>query len=143
MTATMKLIVEDVEYDFNLDDLTMTEGIALEEEWGIQVFEFEKQLKGGSPSMRMVTALMWLMKVRAIAAEQNLPPLAAAKQLPVATFDVKFSALREVPEPENPTGAGTRTPGTRTTRATSAKPRKKRAATPSNASGTSAISPST
>ena len=138
MTATMKLMIEDREYDFDLNDMSMTEGIALEEEWGIQVFDFERQLLGGTPTMRMVTALMWLIKVRAIAAEQNLTPLAAAKQLPVATFDLKFSALRQPsgPEPVNPTDAGTRTPATRTTRATSGRPKPKRSSAPA-ASATS------
>lgn len=137
MTATMVLLIDDEAYDFDLDDMSMTEAIALEEEWGIQVGDFEKQLKGGTPSMRMVTALMWLMKVRAIAAEQKLPILAAAKQLPVETFDVKFSAIRQPPEAApNPTDAGTRTPATRTTRATSAKPKPKRATTGSSATAT-------
>jgi hypothetical protein len=133
----MKLIIEDREHAFDLDGLTFPEGIALEEEWGVQVADFETQLKGGTPSMRIITALMWLMQVRGIAADQNIPVPAAARQLPVATYALKFSAIKQpLAEPENPTDAGTRTPGTRTTRATSGKPKPKRATTGSGAAST-------
>ena len=48
--------------------------------------------------------------------------------MPVALFDTDLMAVRvdAEAEPENPTPGGTRTKGTRTTRATSAKPRTKR-----------------
>lgn len=137
MPASMKLIIDDRECEFSIDELSLPEGILLEEEWGVRLLDLEAQMTSGVPSMRTLAALVWLMQVRTIAADQDIMSAAAARQLPVATFDTKFKAIRQPPgEPENPTSAGTRTPGTRTTRATSAKPKQKRTTTRSNASAT-------
>lgn len=126
---SIKFLIEDVTHEFDPTQIMTSEAIALEEDWDIQLMDLAKHLENGTPSMRQLTALVWLMLVRARAAEQGVAFLVAAKSMPAATFDVNLASIKQGPgEPENPTGAGTPTRGTRTTRATSAKPKSKRAA---------------
>lgn len=129
MTNTVKLVIDDGEYDLDLSKFMLSEGIALEDEWGLSTTEFATSVMSGNPKLRVVGAMVWLVKVRALAAAEGITFAEAAKRLPVATFDTNLSALRieAAAETENPTRGVTRTPKTRTTRATSAKPRAKTA----------------
>lgn len=128
MSTSVKLILDDGEYDLDLGRFMLSEARALEDDWNINTMEFAQVVTSGSPPLNVVGAMVWLAKVRAIAATEKLPFAEAAKQLPVATFDTDLMAVRidMEAEPENPTPGGTRTRTTRTTRATSAKPHTKR-----------------
>lgn len=128
MKQSVKLVLDDGEYELDLGRFMLSEAEALEKDWGIDTVEFSKLVTSGSPPLRVVGAMVWLAKVRARAAADGVPFREAAKQLPVATFDTDLMAVQISDEdvPENPTPGGTRTKGTRTTRATSAKPRTKR-----------------
>lgn len=125
MTSTVKLIIGETEHDLDLKKFMLSEAIALEEDWGLTTTEFAKAVASGSPPMRVVGAMVWLVQVRELAAEDGVTFGEASKLLPVASFDTDLMALRiEAPqEPENPTRGVTPTPTTRTTRATSAKKR--------------------
>lgn len=126
--SAVKLVIDEVEYDLDLDTFMLSEAMALEDEWGVSTSDFIASVTSGSPKARVVGAMVWLAKVRSAAAATGISFAEAARQLPVATFDTNLSALRleTEAEPENPTPGGTRTRTTRTTRATSAKPRAKR-----------------
>lgn len=126
--SSAKLIVDDAEYDLDLTRFMLSEAIALEEEWGLSTTEFAAAVASGAPPLRVVGAMVWLVKVRSIAAVNKIPFREAAQQLPVAVFDTNLTALRieDSQEPENPTPGGTRTRATRTSRTTSAAKRAKR-----------------
>lgn len=127
MTKTVKIILDDGEYDVDLTTFMLSEGMALEEDWGLSVTEFASQVTSGKPPLRAIGAMVWLVKVRTAAAAGGISFAEAAKTMPVATFDTNLTAIRidAEAEPENPTPGGTRTRTTRTTRATSAKKRAK------------------
>ena len=100
------------------------EAVALEEDWNLTVEQLDAHFKSGTrPPMRVVMALLWMVKVRGLAERDGVAFLIAAAKLPAATFDVGLETVStdEVPD-QNPTrpGAKTRTPGTPTTRRTSA-----------------------
>ena len=143
MSQLVKLILDDGEYEFDLGRFMLSEASALENEWGIDTLQFAQQVTSGSPPLRVVGAMVWLAKVRARAAADGISFREAAKLLPVESFDTDLMAVRIDSEakPENPTPGGTRTKGTRTTRATSAKPRAKHAS-PASAKATKASLPS-
>lgn len=124
----IKLIIDGEAFAFDEGRLMLSEGVALEEQWGIDPAAFDKAMTAGAPSFRLIGALAWLVKVRALAAEHSISIRDAAQQLPAASFDVNIGALRieQVEEPVNPTPPATRTPATRTTRSTSAAKRAKR-----------------
>lgn len=128
MSTSVKLILDDGEYDLDLGRFMLSEARALEDDWGIDTLQFAQLVTSGSPPLKVVGAMVWLTKARALAAAEGISFPEAAKRLPVATFDTDLMAVRIDTEagPENPTPGGTRTKGTRTTRATSAKPRAKR-----------------
>lgn len=129
MSQSVKLVLDDGEYDLDLGRFMLSEAMALEDEWGVNTSTFAAAVTSGNPPPRVVGAMVWLVKVRAIAAAGGISFREAAKQVPVATFDTDLMALRIEDEgqgPENPTPGGTRTRTTRTTRATSVKPRTKR-----------------
>ena len=128
MSGAVKLVIDEVEYDLDLSKFMLSEGIALEDEWGLSTAEFATAVASGSPPLRVVGAMVWLVKVRSMAAGAGIPFAEAAKQLPVATFDTNLTALRieAGAEPENPTPGVTPTPKTRTSRTTSAAKRAKR-----------------
>lgn len=145
--TTVKLVIEERIYEFDPTRLMLSEGVALEEQWGLSVVDFQSQVFSGSPPIRAIGAMVWLVQTRALAADEGVPFAAAAARMPAADFDVNLGAIRmgAVPEPsEHPTSPAskTRTPATRTTRATSAKPKPKRDSPPAG-SGTSESSPST
>lgn len=129
MTNSVKLVIDEGEYDLDLSRFMLSEGMALEDEWGLSTTEFAAAVLSGNPKLRVVGAMVWLVRVRSLAAEQGVPFAEAAKQLPVASFDTNLTALRieADEEPENPTPGGTRTRTTRTTRTTSAAKRAKNA----------------
>lgn len=128
MSMSVKLILDDGEYALDLGRFMLSEAEALEDDWGLDPLEFEKLVTSGKPPLKVVGAMVWLAKARALAATEGITFREAAKQMPVALFDTDLMAVRvdAEAEPENPTPGGTRTKGTRTTRATSAKPRTKR-----------------
>lgn len=143
--TTVKLIIEDRVYDFDPTRLMLSEGVALEEQWGLSVVDFQSQVFSGAPPIRAIGAMVWLVQTRALATDEGIPFAAAAARMPAADFDVNLGAIRmdAVPEPaDHPTSPAspTRTPATRTTRATSAKPKSKRASVRSE-SATSDSSP--
>lgn len=143
MSQSVKLILDDGEYELDLGRFMLSEAQALEDEWGVDTLQFAQQVTSGSPPLRVVGAMVWLVKVRSRAAAEGISFRDAAQQMPVASFDTDLMAVRIDAEakPENPTPGGTRKQGTRTTRATSAKPRTKRASS-AVASPTKASSPS-
>lgn len=126
--SAVKLVIDDEVFDLDLSRFMLSEGIALEDEWGLSTAQFAAAVTSGNPPLRVVGAMVWLVKVRAAAAAEGIGFAEAAKRFPVASFDTNLTALRidadEVPA--NPTPGVTPTPKTRTTRATSAKPRSKR-----------------
>lgn len=129
MSQTAKLILDDGEYVLDLGKFMLSEAKALEDDWDINPLEFTSLVTSGKPPLKVVGAMVWIAKVRSIAAADGISFAEAAKQLPVTAFDTDLMAVRvdTEAEPENPTPGGTRTRTTRTTRATSAKPRAKRA----------------
>lgn len=122
MSNSVRLVIDDAGYELDLSRFMLSEGIALEDEWGLSTTEFAAAVLSGNPKLRVVGAMVWLVRVRALAAEEGIPFAEAAKQLPVSTFDTNLTALRieADEEPENPTPGGTRTRATRTSRTTSA-----------------------
>lgn len=127
--SAVRLVIDEQEYDLDLTRFMLSEGIALEDEWGLSTDQFAAAVQSGTPPLRVVGAMVWLVRVRAIAAEEHIGFAEAAKRLPVATFDTNLTALRieAEDEGENPTPGVTPTPTTRTTRATSGKRRTKAA----------------
>jgi hypothetical protein len=126
----LKFLHDGQEYIFDpAAGFSVGEAVALEEDWNLTVEQLDEHFKGGTrPPLRVVMALLWMTKVRGIAARDNVAFLVAAGQLPAATFDVGLESVTtdEVPD-QNPTrpGAKTRTPGTPTTRRTSAGSKKR------------------
>lgn len=129
MSGAVKIVIDDAEYDLDLSRFMLSEGIALEDEWGLSTTEFATAVTSGSPPLKVVGAMVWLVKVRSIAAGSGISFREAAGLLPVATFDTDLAALRidAGVEPENPTPGVTPTPRTRASRATSVKKRAKTA----------------
>lgn len=141
----IRLLMDDTSYELDLNRLMLTETIALEDDWGLSVEAFQAAATSGSPPYRVIGAMVWLAKVRSAAAAQGVTFPEAARQFPVATFDVDLMAMQveaDAPEPPNPTGSGTRTRATRTTRATSGR-KPARGASPSSAASGPERSPST
>lgn len=126
--SAIKLIIEDRTYEVEQDRVMLSEAVPLEREWGVKIADVFGEFGGGSPSSLAVGAMVWLVKVRALAAEEGIPFREAAARMPVADFDVNLAAIRadDTAAAGNPTGPATPTPGTRTTRATSGKARSKR-----------------
>jgi hypothetical protein len=126
----LKFVQDGQEYSFDPSaGFSVGEAVALEEDWGLTVEQLDSYFKSGArPPLRVVMALLWMTKVRGIAARDGVAFLVAAGQLPAATFDVGLEAVSvdEVPD-RNPMlpGAKTRTPGTPTTRRTSAGSKKR------------------
>jgi hypothetical protein len=129
VSSAVKLVIDEAEYDLDLTRFMLSEAIALEDEWGLSTDQFAAAVTSGRPPLRVVGAMVWLVKVRHIAAADGISFREAAAKLPVATFDTNLTALRieNGAEQAGPTPGGTRTRTTRTTRATSAKPRTKNA----------------
>lgn len=132
-STTVRLVVDGEPFDLDLGQFMMTEAIALEDQWGLTTESLlsilaESDAKKEMPPLRIVLALVWIAKVRAIAAAAGVSFGTAAKQLPVDAFDVNLFAFEigAPPEPPNPTPGVTPTPKTRTTRTTSAAKRSKR-----------------
>ena len=126
----LKFLHDGQEYVFDpAAGISVGEAVALEEDWNLTVEQLDAYFKSGTrPPLRVVMALLWLTKVRGIAARDGVAFLIAAGQLPAAGFDVGLESVTadEVPD-QNPTqpGAKTRTPGTPTTRRTSAGSKKR------------------
>ena len=126
----LKFLHDGQEYVFDMSaGFSVGEAVALEEDWNLTVEQLDSYFKSGTrPPIRIVMALLWVTKVRGIATRDGLTFLVAAGQLPAATFDVALEAVTadEVPD-QNPTqpDAKTRTPGTPTTRRTSAASKKR------------------
>lgn len=127
MSQLIKVVIDDKTHTIDSGRFMLQEAIGLEEQWGLTVAEFAAAATSGMPPMRVVGAMVWLVQVRAIAAENGLSFPEAAKQLPAASFDTNLAALliEPVEEPVGPTRGVTRTPKTRTTRTTSAAKRAK------------------
>jgi hypothetical protein len=126
-TPTVTLVIDGEHYPLDMDRFMLSEAIALEDDWGMKVADFTKLVTGGDPPLRVLGAMVWLAKTRALAAQHGITFPEARKLLPPETFDVDMVGLAVVGGeelPENPTGSGTRTRATRTTPATSAKRRK-------------------
>lgn len=126
----MKFLHDGEEYVFDpAAGFSVGEAVALEEDWGLTVEQLDAHFKADArPPLRVVMALLWMTKVRGVAARDGIAFLVAASQMPAAGFDVGLEAVTadEVPD-QNPTrpGAKTRTPGTPTTRRTSAGSKKR------------------
>lgn len=126
----LKFLHDGQEYVFDpAAGFSVGEAVALEEDWGLTVEQLDEHFKAATrPPLRVVMALLWMTKVRGIAARDGVAFLVAAGRLPAAGFDVGLEAVTtdEVPD-QNPTrpGAKTRTPGTPTTRRTSAGSKKR------------------
>lgn len=141
----LKLTLDGVVHELDLTKFMFSEAMGLEEEWGLPVTQLDQILKaGGNPPLRVIGALVWLMQVRAAAAEAGVTFSEAAKTHPAGAFDFNLAEakLEAVIEPENPTSPATRTPATRTTRAKPARKPVKRASATAAAS-TSDSSPTT
>ena len=120
----LRFLHDGQEYVFDQSaGFSVGEAVALEEDWNLSVEQLDAHFSAGSrPPLRVVMAILWVTKVRVIAAADGTVFLVAAGKLPAAGFDVGLDAVatEEVPD-QNPTppGAKTRTPGTPTTRRTS------------------------
>lgn len=131
MTETVpmiRLLIDGETFPLDMNRFMISEAIALEEDWGLKVDEFRTLVAGGSPPWRVVAAMVWMAKTRALAATAGLSFPEARKLNPPETFDVDMVALKveqDGPAPANPTSRGTRTRTTRTTPATSGSKRKK------------------
>lgn len=126
----VRLLIDGQTYPLDMNKFMLSEAIALEEDWSLKVDEFTAMVASGNPPWRVVAAMVWLAKTRALAAERGVTFPEARRAHPPETFDVDVVALKveaDGPVPENPTGSGTRTRTTRTTPATSASKRKKAA----------------
>lgn len=129
MSNSVRLVLDDGTYELDLTTFMLSEGMALEKEWGLTVTEFSSLVTSGNPPLAAIGAMVWLVKARTLAAATGVSFREAARQMPVAEFDTNLTAIRieEAVEPENPTPGGTRTKGTRTTRTTSGAKRAKSA----------------
>jgi len=120
----------------DLSRFMLSEAEILEEQAGIDI----QQLKdlASLENLKMLGALLWLSKLRTIAAEQTISVRAAAQQHPRADFDVNLAAIEvDISEPANPTGGPTSGPTNRTPRAASSKAPKR---SPRSAGATAASS---
>lgn len=126
----LKFLHDGQEYIFDPSaGFSVGEAVSLEEDWGLTVEQLDEHFRADKrPPLRVVMAILWVTKVRAAAARDGVAFLVAAGRMPAAAFDVGLDAVTtdEVPD-QNPTqpGAKTRTPGTPTTRRTSAGSRKR------------------
>lgn len=126
----LKFLHDGQEYIFDPSaGFSVGEAVSLEEDWGLTVEQLDAHFKAEArPPLRVVMAILWVTKVRAVAARDGVAFLVAASGMPAASFDVGLDAVTtdEVPD-QNPTqpGAKTRTPGTPTTRRTSAGSKKR------------------
>jgi hypothetical protein len=119
----LKFLHEDTEYFIDVGgSFTVGESVALEEDWNLTVEQLEAGLRQARPPLRTLMALLWVAKVRTIAAADGTTFLPAAAKYPAAGFEVGLDALAvEEDATENPTPPGGKTlpPGTPTTRRTS------------------------
>jgi hypothetical protein len=125
----IKIEVDGVVYEHDDAKIMLSEAQALQDLWNIDFEALNASLGAGTATLADLAATVWLVKVRALGVEQGIGFRKAAAQLPPEDFDFDLASMRMegAPQAPNPTAAGTRTKGTRTTRATSAKPRTKRA----------------
>lgn len=125
----LKFLHDGTEYVIDAGGtFTMGEAMALEEDWNLTVEQLEAAIHMPRPPLRALIALLWIAKVRTIAAADGTTFLPAAAKYPAAGFDIGLDAMRvEGDEAVNPTppGGKTPTPGTPTTRRTSAGSRKR------------------
>lgn len=107
-------------HTFATGQLMFSEADLLEKEWGLRLSELREDEIG--QDLRTLAAFIWLVKVRALAAERGLAFRKAAEEMPAAEFDFNLGALSaEVMDDANPTGGPTSGPKSGTRRATSAK----------------------
>jgi hypothetical protein len=99
--------------------LMFSEADALEREWGIKLPEL--QVADMGKNLRVLGGFIWLMHVRAAAAERGIGFRKAAEEMPAAEFDFNLGALTAEEVEENPTGGPTSGPQTRTRRPASGK----------------------
>lgn len=107
---TLAITIEGRESVLDTDNLMLSELEVLEEHAGIDLATLGnvESLK----SMRMIGHLLWLLKLRELAAEKSVPITKAAVLLPRDGFDVAVGgiAVRTITGPKDPS------PSTRTTR---------------------------
>ena len=130
MTAALPklhITLEGTEYTFDPNNFMFSEVVLLEDHCGISSTDLNSQIFSGTPPLRAIGAIVWLVQLRARAADAGIAIAKAAADSPFAEFDFNLGGItvRAVEEPENPTGPAKRTPATRTTRATSKKPHAK------------------
>lgn len=114
---------------FDFSRFMMSEAIALEEHFGLRLEDLEAGIVQERPPLKVVSGIVWIAKVRRAAEAASCSFAHAAQALPPVDFDLDLMALRmEVGDPAaHPTSPGgkTRTPGTPTTRRTSAAKQRK------------------
>lgn len=106
-------------YVLDTSRVMFSEADLLEREWGLKMSTLKTQEI--LTDLRSLAAFIWLLKVRARAAERGLAFRKAAEDLAPADFDFNLAALSAEVEGENPTDAPTSGPATRTRRGASAK----------------------
>lgn len=119
--------------DLDTDNFLLSEAEVLEEHAGMDVEALADA--GALKKVRTMGHFLWLLKLRQIAAEQQVPLAKAAVMCPRDDFDVPLGSLvvEEVKAVDPP--VPTRTPRTRTPPGGSSRPRKRTAksATPKSA----------
>lgn len=132
----LHIVLEDQESILDLDNLMLSELEVLEEHAGIDLEQLNDE--ASLRKVRFLGHLLWLVKLRRIAAEQQIPLSKAALVLPRSDFDVPAGSVEAkwVAAPKDRPATRTRT--TRTPPTGSSRPRKLSA---KNASGKSAASP--
>lgn len=129
--SRLKFLHDGTEYVIDAGGaFTIGEAMALEEDWNLTVEQLEAAIRLPRPPLRTLMALLWIAKVRTIAAADGTTFLPAAAKYPAAGFDVGLDAMRvEEDEAVNPTPPGGKipTPGIPTTRRTSGAKRPKAA----------------
>jgi len=120
-------------HTFAPGQLMFSEADLLQKDWGVDIANLKVGDLGND--LRTLAAFIWLIKVRALAAERGLAFRKAAEEMPAAEFDFNLGSLSpEVVDDENPTGGPTRGPKSGTRRAGSGK---KKTPTASGATGNS------
>lgn len=121
----LAITIEDRETILDTDNLMLQELEVLEEHAGVDIDTLNDA--ASLKSIRMIANLLWIVRLRTVAAEQSIPIVQAAALCPRDTFDVAVGTLniRTVTAPKDhqaaTTTTRTRRTASRTPRAQSAK----------------------
>lgn len=122
---TLAITIEGRESVLDTDNLMLSELEVLEEHAGVDLATLGDA--ASLKSMRMVGHLLWILKLRELAADQSVPLTKAAVLLPRDAFDIAVGGLevRTITAPKDPSpstrATRTRQPASKSPRARSAK----------------------